>query len=261
MKAIVTGASDGIGGAIALQLAADCAARAEGLDLVLTASGRKPAPQALLGRLDAAGARTAFLTGDLADPAACADLAARALDTLGGLDAFVSNAGASVPHKLAELSVADWDRTFAVNTRPTFVLAQAFRPALSAARGRIVAVAPMSGLRPHTGLGVYSAAKAALIMLCRVLAQEWAADGIRVNAVAPGMIRTPLTERIYQHPEVKARREALVPLGRIGTPADIAGVVAFLAGPGAAYVTGQVLLADGGIADSALGAIPGLPAS
>ena len=94
-----------------------------------------------------------------------------------------------------------------------------------------------------------------------MLAQEWAADGIRVNAVAPGMIRTPLTERIYQHDEVKARREALVPLGRIGTPEDIAAVVAFLAGPGAAYVTGQVMLADGGIADSALGAIPGLPAA
>ena len=117
----------------------------------------------------------------------------------------------------------------------------------------------MSGLRPHKGLGAYSAAKAALVMLARVLAQEWAAEGIRVNAVAPGMIRTPLTERIYQHDEVKARREALVPLGRIGAPEDIAAIVAFLAGPGAGYVTGQVILADGGIADSALGAIPGLP--
>lgn len=262
MKIIVTGASEGIGGATALRLAADCAARGEPLELVLTASGRKPAPQALLDRLAADGARTTYLTGDLSDPAVCAGLAARTLDALGGgLDAFVSNAGASVPHRLADLPAAEWDRTFAVNTRPTFLLAQAFRPALAASKGSIVVVASMSGLRPHKGLGAYSAAKAALVMLARVLAQEWAADGIRVNAVAPGMIRTPLTERIYAHAEVKARREALVPLGRIGTPDDIAAVVGFLAGPGAAYVTGQVLLADGGIADSALGLIPGVPAS
>jgi NAD(P)-dependent dehydrogenase (short-subunit alcohol dehydrogenase family) len=261
VKAIVTGASDGIGGAVALRLAADCAARSEALELVLTASGRKPAPQALLDGLAARGVRTVFLTGDISESGVCADLAARTLDALGGLDVFVSNAGQSVPHRLAELPVDEWDRTFAVNTRPTFVLAQAFHAALAASRGSIVAVASMSGLRPHRGLGAYSAAKAALVMLVRVLAQEWAADGIRVNAVAPGMIRTPLTERIYGHAEVKARREALVPLGRIGTPEDIAGVVAFLAGPGAAYVTGQVVLADGGIADSALGLIPGLPAS
>lgn len=261
MKAIVTGASDGIGGATALRLAADCAARGDALELVLAASGRKPAPQRLLDGLAGKGARTTYLTGDLADPEACAALAATALDTLGGLDAFVSNAGASIPHRLASLTVADWDHTFAVNTRPTFLLAQAFRPALAASKGSIVVVASMSGVRPHAGLGAYSAAKAALVMLVRVLAQEWAADGIRANAVAPGMIRTPLTERIYHHAEVKARREALVPLGRIGTPEDIAAVVAFLAGPDASYVTGQVLLADGGIADSALGHIPGLPAA
>jgi NAD(P)-dependent dehydrogenase (short-subunit alcohol dehydrogenase family) len=261
MKIIVTGASEGIGGATALRLAADCAARSEPLELVLTTSGRKPAPQTLLDRLAADGVRATHVTADLSDPAACAGLAARTLDALGGLDAFVSNAGASVPHRLADLAPEEWDRTFAVNTRPTFLLAQAFRPALAASKGSIVAVASMSGLRPHKGLGAYSAAKAALVMLARVLAQEWAADGIRVNAVAPGMIRTPLTERIYQHADVKAKREALVPLGRIGTPDDIAAVVAFLAGPDAAYVTGQVLLADGGVADSALGLIPGLPAS
>ena len=227
---------------------------------MLTASGRKPAPQALLDALAAQGVRATFLTGDLSDPGACAALAARTLDALGGLDAFVSNAGASVPHRLAELAVEDWDRTFAVNTRPTFLLAQAFRPALAASRGSIVAVASMSGLRPHRGLGAYSAAKAALVMLVRVLAQEWAADGIRVNAVAPGMIRTPLTERIYLHADVKARREALVPLGRIGTPEDIAG------GGGLPRRAGVGLRHRAGAAGrrrdrrQRAGAIPGLPA-
>lgn len=261
MKIVVTGASDGIGGAVALRLAADCAARGEAAELVLTASGRKPAPQGLIDRLEAGGARVVYLTGDLAAPAACREIAAHALDALGGIDVFVSNAGASTPRKLADLAAEDWDQTFAVNTRPTFLLAQAFRPALAASRGAIVVVASMSGLRPHKGLGAYSAAKAALIMLSRALAQEWAADGIRVNAVAPGMVRTPLTERIYTFPEVKAQREALVPLGRIGTPEDIASVVAFLAGPGSSYVTGQVVLADGGVTDIALGLIPGAPAS
>lgn len=261
MKAIVTGASPGIGGAVALRLAADCAARGERLDIVLTASGAKPAPQALLDELAAGGARTLFLTGDLADAELCRDLARRTLDFLdGGLDTFVSNAGGPSGAPLGELTLDRWDRAFAVNVRPTFILAQAFRPALAASRGTIVAVASMSGLRPHPGLGAYSAAKAALIMLCRQLAQEWAADGIRVNAVAPGLIRTPLSETVYRDPQVKQAREALVPLGRIGTAEDIAGVVAFLAGPASAYVTGEVLLADGGIADSTLGTIPGRPA-
>jgi 3-oxoacyl-[acyl-carrier protein] reductase len=94
-------------------------------------------------------------------------------------------------------------------------------------------------------------------MLCRQLAQEWAADRIRVNAVCPGMIRTPLTEAVYQDEEVAAQREALVPLARIGRGEDVAAAVAYLASAGASYVTGQQLVVDGGVADRMLALIPG----
>ncbi len=116
-----------------------------------------------------------------------------------------------------------------------------------------------TALYTHPGYGAYSAAKAALVMLCRQLAQEWAADGLRVNAVCPGMIRTPLTEPVYQDAETKARREALVPAGRIGTGEDVAQAVLYLIGEGAAYVTGQALVVDGGVCDRMLAMIPGRP--
>src|SRR5690606_38025167 len=104
----------------------------------------------------------------------------------------------------------------------------------------------MSGIEPYPGTGAYSPSKAALIMLVRVLAQEWAADGVRVNAVAPGLIHTAMTAPIYADPEKKAAREAVVPMHRIGDPMkDIAGVVSFLLSQDAGYITGQTILADG----------------
>lgn len=260
MKAIITGASHGIGGSVALMLARDAAARGQNARIVLTASGSKPKPEDLIESIEGTGARTLYLTGDLADTDVSLRIATQTIEFLGGeMDCFISNAGVSSPAPLHDLPLEKWDWMFDVNVRPTFILAQAFRPSLAARRGSITAVASMSGQRPHPGLGAYSSAKAALIMLCRQIAQEWAADGIRANVVAPGMIRTPLTEKIYHYDEVRRQREALVPLGRIGTPEDIAGLVTFFAGPAASYVTGQVLRADGGLSDRTLGTIPGLP--
>lgn len=165
-----------------------------------------------------------------------------------------------MPGRLADLSVEQWDATFALNVRATWLLARAARAALSAEQGSIVAIASMSGLHPHPGYGAYSPAKAALSMLCRQLAQEWAVDGIRVNAVCPGMIRTPLTEAVYRDAEVALQRKALVPLGRIGRPEDVAAAVAYLASPSASYITGQSLVVDGGVSDQMLALIPGRPA-
>lgn len=255
--ALVTGATGGIGRAICLALAA--LARQQGRPLRIAAAASRPgvALDALLAELTAAGAQAVGLVADVTAPAACRRLVAEAEAACGDLNTLVSNAGASGPDRLADMSVERWDRTFALNCRATWLLAQAARAGLARKRGSVVAIASMSGLHPHPGYGAYSSAKAALIMLCRQLAQEWAADGIRVNAVCPGMTRTPLTEPVYQDATTKAAREALVPLGRIGTPADVAQAVCYLAD--APYVTGQSLVVDGGVADHMLTMIPGRP--
>lgn len=117
----------------------------------------------------------------------------------------------------------------------------------------------MSGLSPHPGYGAYSTAKAGLVMLCRQLAQEWATDGVRVNVVCPGIIRTPLTEAVYRDDDLKQKRESLVPLGRIGVPQDLAEAVVFLTGKRAGYIAGAILRIDGGLSDAMLHLIPGRP--
>jgi glucose 1-dehydrogenase len=253
---LLTGATGGIGRAIALAFAQRWGA---GVKLAVAASRAGPALDELVAELRALGAEACGLVADVTDPAACRKLVEQAQAFCGELTTLVSNAGASGPGRLADLSVERWDATFAHNCRATFLLAQAARASLARSRGSIVAIASMSGLQPHPGYGAYSPAKAALVMLCRQLAQEWAEDGIRVNAVCPGMTRTPLTEPVYQDPEVKAQRESLVPLGRIGTPEDVAGAVLYLASSDAAYVTGQNLVVDGGVTDHMLAMIPGRP--
>lgn len=199
------------------------------------------------------------MAGDITEPADCASLVAQAQAEGGDLTALVCNAGASGPGRLADLPVAQWDRSFNLNTRSAWLLAQAAYPALARTRGSITAIASMSGLTPHPGYGAYSAAKAALVMLCRQLAQEWAADGIRVNTVCPGMVRTPLTEAVYQDATTLQQRLALVPLGRIGQAEDVGAAVAYLSSAAASYVTGQNLLVDGGISDHMLSMVPGRP--
>ena len=155
-------------------------------------------------------------------------------------------------------AVEDWDRLFAVNTRATWLLAKAAHPALKESGGALVATASMSGTLTHAGLGAYAPSKAAVIMLCKVLAQEFGRDGIRVNTVSPGMTRTGMTERIYEDAGVTAARNDLVPLGRVATPEDIADVISFLLGPDARYVNGHDLIVDGGVTGNFLGRLPGL---
>lgn len=254
---LITGASEGIGGAVARKIAA---AEPAPVRLILSTSGRKPAPRALIEDLEAQGTRVTYQAADLSDPAACRSLADKAVAIgEGHLEGFVSNAGSMAPTALSDMSLEIWQGQMDQNVRATILLAQALRPALAAAKGAIVATSSMAGLAPLMGNGVYSISKTALTMLCRSLAQEWAVDGIRVNAVLPGMIRTPLTEKVYQDELVAQSRADFVPLGRVGLPEDIAGPVYFLLSGDAAYVTGQALLVDGGVTDSIFYRMPGIP--
>jgi NAD(P)-dependent dehydrogenase (short-subunit alcohol dehydrogenase family) len=256
MRIMLTGGSEGIGGATLRQIAREANTPGEKMKIVTTASGRKPVPAELIAELENLGAEVLFLTGDLGDANVARDIAAKSLDFLGGLDLFVSNAGAGKPALFAEQSLAEWDRMFDLNVRATFVLAQAFYPALKASKGSIVVVASMSGMQAHLGQAAYAPAKAAAISLVENLAMEWAPDGIRVNAVAPGMIHTPLTAMIYEKEGLEEARAERVPLGRVGKPEDIAGVIAFLASDAADYITGQTILADGGISATGLNHLP-----
>lgn len=261
MRVLVTGATGGIGRAICFTLLAQAKAAGKQLAIAAVSSRASVELELLTTELTEAGAKACGLHADLANPESCTQLIKDAIAFCGGLDALVSNAGITRPAPLVQQTIEDWDRVFAVNTRATWLLARAAHESLAHSKGAMVAVASMSGMYPHPGYGAYSASKAALLMLCRQLAQEWSADGIRVNSVAPGMIRTPLTERVYQDSDVAARRQAMVPLKRIGTAEDIARAVAYLLSDDASYVTGENLRVDGGLCDRLLGTIPGLARS
>lgn len=256
MRILLTGSSKGIGRSIALRLAKP------GNRLALCASTPSDDLALIVTACRKAGADVAELSGDLSDTTVPARLVLDASNGFGGLDAVVSNAGIVAPGSLATLETEAWDRIFSVNVKSAWLLAQAAYPHLKATAGTYLAVASMSGVEPYPNTGAYSPAKAALIMLVRVLAQEWAADGIRVNAVSPGLFETAMTAPIYADQHKRAAREALVPMHRIGQPErDLAGLVEFLLSSDASYMTGQNLLVDGGLLGSIQTHLAGRPAS
>ena len=258
MRVLVTGAASGIGRATCLRLARDARARGQAAKIAAVDVAPLRELDGLREELRKLDAEALPLRGDMGGDEGPARVVGEAVDRFGGLDGLVSNAGINRPGTLLQYAVEDWDRVFAVNTRATWLLAKAAHPALTAARGAIVAVASMSGSNPHANLGAYGPSKAALIMLVQVLAQELGPDGIRVNTLSPGMVRTGMTAKVYADPRIAAERDALVPLGRVATPEDMADVIAFLLGPDARYVNGHDLVVDGGVSGNLLGRLPGL---
>lgn len=175
---------------------------------------------------------------------------------------LVNNAGIASPGELMRLKEEQWDNVMKINVKGSFILTQVVASHMIKLNGgTIINIASMSGLEPLSGSGAYSISKAALIMLSKQLALELAKYGIRVNAVCPGMIHTPLNEDVLADPEIRRQREALVPIGRIGTPEDIARTVCFLVSDEASYITGQAIVVDGGLVGSIQAHIPGRPIS
>ena len=258
MRVLVTGAASGIGRATCLRLAREAKDRGVAAKIAAVDLEASAALDRVIEDIRKLGAEAVPLHGDLGTSDAPARVVDDAVARLGGLDGLVSNAGINRPGALATYPVEDWDRVFAVNTRATWLLAKAAYPALKTSRGTIVAVGSMSGSNAHANLGAYGPSKAAVIMLVRVLAQEFARDGIRVNAVSPGMVRTGMTARVYENAEITAQRDALVPIGRVATPEDIADAIAFLLSADARYVNGHDLVVDGGVSGNFLGRLPGI---
>lgn len=239
--AVVTGGTRGIGLAVANRLARD------GYDIVATYRGDIDVAEAAERELAASGRRVLVIPADAADSESAATLIETTIAQLGRIDVLVNNAGITRDTLIMRMSDDDWDLVLTTNLRGAFACARAaIRPMIRQRSGRIVNMSSIVGLVGSAGQVNYAAAKAGLIGLTKSLAKEVGSRGITVNAVAPGYIDTRLTEVLPD--ELKENLLKSIPLGRYGTPADVAGAVAFLASPDADYITGTVLSVDGGLA-------------
>lgn len=236
-RALITGASGGIGGAVARAL--------HGAGAVVALSGTREAPlRELAGEL---GARAHVVPANLSDAASVEALPKAAAEAMGGVDILINNAGITRDNLFMRMSDEEWSQVIAVNLTSAFRLSRAVLRAMMKARwGRIVQITSVVGTTGNPGQGNYAAAKAGLVGMSKSLAAEVASRGVTVNCIAPGFIATAMTEALTD--DQKARILGAIPAGRMGSPDDIAAACRYLASDEAGYVTGATLHVNGGMA-------------
>jgi NAD(P)-dependent dehydrogenase (short-subunit alcohol dehydrogenase family) len=238
--ALVTGGSSGIGRSIAGALAH------AGARVVVLARGQRRLDDTVR-ELRAAGRSAVAVSADVGDRAALARAADAAAGEFGEPDILVNCAGINLRPPMDALTLADWDRTMAVNLTAPFVLGQRFGPRMAQRGwGRIINIASQQAVRAFGNSGGYGASKGGLVSLTRSQSEAWASRGVCCNAIAPGFVVTPLTAEVASDPARSAALAARTMTGRNGEAADFEGAAVFLASPASDYVTGQVIFVDGG---------------
>jgi 2-dehydro-3-deoxy-D-gluconate 5-dehydrogenase len=239
--ALVTGASRGLGAAMAAAMSAAGAA-------VALHSNEQPATQTADRICRESGRRTELFTADLADRAAADSLVANTIAAFGQIDILVNNAGIIRRRAAAQHSDDDWDAVIEVNLSNAFRLCRAMgRHLIETGRpGKIINVASLLSFQGGITVPGYAAAKGGIVQLTRALANEWAVNGINVNAIAPGYMQTDNTKALRDDPQRNKQITERIPAGRWGTPEDVAGAAVFLASKASDYVHGHVLVVDGG---------------
>lgn len=239
-KALVTGASRGLGQAIAMALAE------AGAEVWCASSGQGGA-DATVQQIKAAGGQAQAVSADLADSAAVLQLAEKVLDQAGHIDILVNCGGTISRTPAVDFPLADWQQNLAVNLDATFLLSQRIGAGmLERRRGKIINIASMLSYSGGITVPAYTASKHAVVGLTRALANEWAGFGVNVNAIAPGYFKTDNTAALQANTERNQQIMARLPAGRWGEPADLAGAAIFLASKASDYVHGHVLAVDGG---------------
>jgi glucose 1-dehydrogenase len=240
--ALVTGSSSGIGKAIAIRLAC------EGCDVCVNYHGNPQGGEDTKARIEQLGRKAISVQADVANAAAVRTLVQRCVAELGGLDIMVNNAGIEIRSPILEVTEEQWDLVINVTLKGVFLgLQEAARHMVQRGWGRIITISSIHEEVTMPGNAPYCAAKGGVRMLTRTAAVELAPHGITVNNVAPGAIATPINRTTLVDPEAVAALKAEIPLGRLGDPEEVAGVVAFLASDDAAYVTGSTYTIDGGM--------------
>lgn len=239
---LVTGASSGIGRACARLLAR------EGAKVVL-AGRRRDRLDEVAAECTAAGAEACVVTGDVREESVCAHWVEAALERFGGLDGLVNAAGVIGNGALWDTDAAEWDRVMDSNAKSLYLMTRAAAAALKARKGSVVNIGSVAGNRPYAGLMAYCVSKAAVEMITRCAALDFAPHGVRVNAVSPGVVVTELhtvTQAVADYAAFLERCKSTHPIGRVGQPEEVAALVAFLLSDESGWTTGACVAIDGG---------------